>query len=186
MLILPSSPSAAGAAGLRHCSAFSQRFATIAWCLINIKVAIAGSDNLARTEVAYASQRSSPMPLPPVLKRIRLELARSKEFPLGSTNHGYEFVAPLDGKGRVDPHLWQKYREHCGVRRFWSGWRLTHKPGGAEHARWVFDYDPDTTADDEAGYRFGAHAFAPGEYVSIRGHEGGSHTFKVISVEPAV
>jgi hypothetical protein len=131
------------------------------------------------------------MSLPHVLKRIRLELARSKEFPLGSANHGYEFVAPLDGKGRIDPHLWQKYRELCGVRRFWRGadeeiGRLTHKPGGAEHARWVFDYDLDTAADDEAGYRFGAHAFAPGEYVSIRGHAGESHTFKVMSVEPAV
>jgi len=62
--------------------------------------------------------------------------------------------------------------------------RLTHKPGGVEHARWVFDYDPDTTDDDEAGYRFGVHAFAPGEYVSIRGHEGESHTLKVVSVEP--
>jgi hypothetical protein len=48
----------------------------------------------------------------------------------------------------------------------------------------VFDCDP-RTADDEAGYRFGAHAFAPGEYDSIDGHEGGSHTFKVVSVEPA-
>jgi CBS domain-containing protein len=55
----------------------------------------------------------------------------------------------------------------------------------AEHARWVFDYDPRTTDDDEAGYRFGGHALAPGEYVSIAGHEGGSHTFKVVSVEPA-
>jgi hypothetical protein len=76
------------------------------------------------------------------------------------------------------------------VRRFWNGadeeiGRVTHKPGGAEHARWVFDYDPGTTDDDEAGYRFGGHALAPGEYVSIAGHEGGSHTFKVVSVEPA-
>jgi hypothetical protein len=130
------------------------------------------------------------MSLPHMLKRIRLELARSREFPAGSANHGYEFVAPLDSKGHIDPHLWQKYREHCGVRRFWSGadeeiGRLAHKPGGAEHARWVFDYDPDTTDDDEAGYRFGVHAFAPGEYVSIRGHEGESHTFRVVSVEPA-
>ena len=105
--------------------------------------------------------------------------------------YGYEFVAPLDSKRHIDPHLWQKYRQHCGVRRFWNGadeevGRLTHKPGGVKHARWVFDYDPDTTDDDEAGYRFGVHAFAPGEYVSIRGHEGESHTFKVVSVEPAV
>ena len=31
-----------------------------------------------------------------VLKRIRLHLARSKDFPSGSAHHGYEFVAPLD------------------------------------------------------------------------------------------
>ena len=97
---------------------------------------------------------------------------------MGSANQGYEFATPLDS-------LWQKYREHCGVRRFWSGadeeiGRLAHKPGGAKHARWVFDCDPDTTADHEAGYPFGVHA-----YVSIRSHEGGSHTFKVVSVEPA-
>jgi hypothetical protein len=130
------------------------------------------------------------MSLPHVLKRIRLELARSKEFPLGSPRHGSEFVAPIDSKGQIDPRLWQKYQKHCGVRRFWNGadeefGRLRHKPGGAEHARWVFDYNARTTDDDEAGYRFGAHAFAPGEYVSIDGHEGGSHTFKVVSVEPA-
>jgi hypothetical protein len=39
------------------------------------------------------------MSLPHGLKRIRLELARSREFPAGSANHGYEFVAPLDSKG---------------------------------------------------------------------------------------
>ena len=61
------------------------------------------------------------MTLPHVLKRIRLNLARSKEFPSGSARHGYEFVAPLDAKGHIDPQLWQKYREHCGVRRFWEG-----------------------------------------------------------------
>ena len=130
------------------------------------------------------------MSLPHLLKRVRLELARSKEFPMGSATRGYEFVAPLDGSGHIDPQLWQKYREHCGVRRFWDGddeqvGRLVHKPGGAEHARWVFDYDTSTTEDDEAGYRFGAHAFSPGEYVSIRGDEGEQHTFRVVTVEPA-
>jgi hypothetical protein len=130
------------------------------------------------------------MTLPHVLKRIRLHLARSKEFPSGSASHGYEFVAPLDRKGHIDPHLWQIHREHCGVRRFWNGadeqvGRLVLKPGGAEHARWVFDYDPGRTDDDESGYRFGVHAFAPGEYVSIRGDEGELHTFRVVSVEPA-
>ena len=40
--------------------------------------------------------------LPHVLKRIRLNLARSKEFPTGSAQHGYEFVAPLDQNGHID------------------------------------------------------------------------------------
>ena len=37
--------------------------------------------------------------LPHTFKRIRLNLARSKEFPQGSSRHGYEFVAPLDANG---------------------------------------------------------------------------------------
>jgi len=127
--------------------------------------------------------------LPHELKRIRLNLARSKEFPTGSARHGYEFVAPLDSSGRIDPRLWHAYREHCGVRRFWGNeeefGKLVHKPGGHEHSRWVFDYDETAEDDDEAGYRFASHAFVPGEYVSIRDEDGEMHTFQVVSVEAA-
>jgi hypothetical protein len=121
--------------------------------------------------------------LPHVLKRIGLNLARSKEFPSGSDEHGYEFVAPLDADGHIDVELWRKYREHCGVRRFWDG--EDDEFGRLEHARWVFDYDETAEDDDEAGYRFGNHAFRNGEYVSIRGEDGHVHTFQVVSVEPA-
>ena len=129
------------------------------------------------------------MSLPHALKRIRLQLARSKEFPSGSVQHGYELAAPLDAQGHIDQQLWQQHRDHCRVRRFWAGQddkvgRLVHKPGGSEHARWVFDYDPKRVDDDEAGYRFGAHTFAAGEYVTIRDQDE-AHTFRVISVEPA-
>jgi hypothetical protein len=127
--------------------------------------------------------------LPHEFKRIRLNLARSKEFPVGSERHGYEFVAPLDAEGHIDPHLWRAHREHCGVRRFWGDeeeiGKLVHKPGGKEHSRWIFDYDESADYDDEAGYRFASHAFVPGEYVSIRADEGELHTFQVVSVEPA-
>lgn len=128
--------------------------------------------------------------LPHVLKRIRLNLARSKEFPAGSDRHGYEFVAPLDESGHIDAALWRQHREHCGVRRFWGDeeeefGRLVHKPGGPEHGRWIFDYDETAEDDDEAGYRFASHAFRPGEYVSIRDDEGEMHTFQVVSVQPA-
>jgi hypothetical protein len=128
--------------------------------------------------------------LPHEFKRIRLNLARSKEFPNGSSRHGYEFVAPLNADAHIDPELWRRYREHCGVRRFWQGeedqvGHLVHRPGGKEHSRWVFDYDQTAEEDDEAGYRFAAHPFVPGEYVSIRDEDGDMHTFQVVSVEPA-
>ncbi|HZP79349.1 MAG TPA: hypothetical protein VFB45_24660 [Pseudolabrys sp.] len=123
-------------------------------------------------------------------KRIRLNLARSKDFPQGSARHGYEFVAPLDHAGHIDATLWRKHRAHCGVRRFWDveeeHGRLVHRPGGGkDRGRWVFDYDDAAEEDDEAGYRFASHAFRPGEYVSIRDEDGEMHTFQVVSVEPA-
>jgi hypothetical protein len=127
--------------------------------------------------------------LPHSFKRIRLNLARSKEFPQGSRRHGYEFVAPLDASGHIDAALWEQHRHACRVRRFWEGEPdehgfLVHRPGGPEHQRWVFDYDATAEDDDESGYRFGAHAFRPGEYVSIRSEEGEMHTFQVATVEP--
>lgn len=127
------------------------------------------------------------MRLPHQFKRIWLHLARSKEHPTGSQYHGYQLVAPLDAEGHIDVALWKANRDACRVRRFWPGedeqvGYLVHKPGGGEHARWVFDYDKRRTDDDESGYRFGTHVFAPGEYVTLRGEEG-DHTFKVVSVE---
>lgn len=129
--------------------------------------------------------------LPHTFKRIRLNLARSKEFPQGSSKRGYEFVAPLDASGHIDVALWKQHRDHCRVHRFWEGeddeiGHLVHRPGGPEHGRWVFDYNPTRADDDESGYRFGAHAFRVGEYVSIRDEDGEMHTFQVASVEPAV
>jgi hypothetical protein len=121
------------------------------------------------------------------LKLIRLELARSKEFPAGSDRHGYEFVAPLDAAGRIDSKVWKEHKDQCRVRRFWSGEEdqhgfLLHRPGGSEHAQWIFDYDRSRDDDDEFGYRFGAHAFVPSEYLTLESKTG-EHTFKVISVE---
>jgi hypothetical protein len=129
------------------------------------------------------------MSLPHQFKRIRLNLARSKEFPDGSSRHGYEFIAPLDVRGHIDAVLWRTHRDQCRVHRFWAGeddqnGLLVHKPGSSEHARWVFDYDRTRDDDDEAGYRFGAHVFAPGEYVTLR-DQNDAHTFRVVSVETA-
>jgi hypothetical protein len=137
----------------------------------------------------FKARRFAMTKLPPAFKRIRLNLARSKEFPSGSTRHGYEFVAPLDAAGHIDPAQWHKHRENCRVRRFWNGeeehGQLAHKPGGAEHARWVFDYGNSGETDEEAGYRFGSHVFRLGEYVTIGDEHRELHTFRVVSVDTA-
>jgi hypothetical protein len=117
------------------------------------------------------------------MRRIRLNLARTKDFPQGSARHGYEFLAPLDGDGHIDPIAWKQHRDSCRVRRFWAGeeediGHLVHRPGGS----WAFRYDISGDEDDEAGYKFGVHPFVPGEYVSIRDEDGELHTFQVVTV----
>jgi hypothetical protein len=121
------------------------------------------------------------------LRKIKLNLARTKEHPEGSIRHGYEFVAPLDEGGRIDVESWKHHRNACSVRRFWGDepvekGMLVHRPGGARGATWGFEYDAATHADDEAGYRFGEHAFKPGEYVSIRDHDDLMQTYRVVAV----
>ena len=130
------------------------------------------------------------MPASTGLKKITLNLARSKEFPDGSVRHGYELTAPLDASNHIDQDTWQKHKAACTVHRFWADeapqhGHLVHRAGGAKGATWGFDYDIKSEDDDEAGYRFGDHAFTVGEYVSVRDPEGELHTFKIVHVRAA-
>ncbi len=121
------------------------------------------------------------------LSIIRLELARDPAHPSGSAGHGYEFVAPLDAEGHIDAEAWRKARHRCRVRRFWEGdpdemGHLVHRRGGS----WAFHYDvAGDPGEDEPGYKFDAHAFKRGEYVSLREADGELLTFQVTSVRPA-
>jgi hypothetical protein len=137
------------------------------------------------------SERSRIMPAHAILQRVRLTLARSKEFPEGSSQYGYELIAPLDHEGYLDIETWKLRRADCTVRHFAEGQddqfgMLVHKAGGRDHAHWVFDYDSKAADDDEAGFMFGSHRFIRGEYVSVRGSDGKTLTFAVSAVEPLV
>ena len=116
------------------------------------------------------------------LKRIRLELARDHDFPDGSRERGYDLIAPIGKDDHLVSEEWRKYRDRCRVRRFWAGDEelglLVHKRCGT----WAFDYDPKAEEDDEPGYRFDKHRFAPGEYVSLKEHDGVMRTFRIVSV----
>jgi hypothetical protein len=62
---------------------------------------------------------------------------------------------------------------------------LVHKAGGEGGGTWVFDYVANDDEDDDLGYRFSSRVFAPGEYVSLREHDGVTRTYRVTSVSPA-
>jgi hypothetical protein len=119
------------------------------------------------------------------LKRVRLELARSPEFPDGSTHHGYEFILPLTAEGKLDRALWESAPEVCTVHRFWEGegdsvGTLIRTGRG----KWAFSYF-EGEADDEPIHRFGDHVFREGEYISVREPGGEPHTFKITLVRDA-
>lgn len=117
------------------------------------------------------------------MKTIKLELARSKEFPEGSPLHGYLVRAPLRNDGHLDVEAWRKERDRCTVKRFWGDREeerglLVHTAG----RRWAFSYVPGDDADDEPIFRLDSHVFKPGEYLSITEHDGIERTFKVVSI----
>ncbi len=117
------------------------------------------------------------------LKRVRLELARDPQHPSGTSEHGYDFIAPLDNDGHLVASEWKENRDRCRVKRFAPGekdeiGRLVHK----RNRNWAFDYDPKSDSDDETGFKLDQHRFVPGEYVSITEHDGKLRTFFIRAV----
>jgi len=115
---------------------------------------------------------------------VRLELARSKEFPEGDVLRGYEFVAPIDAKGHLNAEAWKKGKAACTVRAFANGkadenGRLIHVGQG-----WHFDYNAKSNDDDEPLFKLDRHEIRQGEYLSIKEHDGVLRTFRVATVRP--
>jgi hypothetical protein len=142
--------------------------------------------------LAHSSARPVPFPAPieghaddqteQLLRRVRNRLARDHEFPNGSSERGYDFIAPLDDNGHLVASAASPARAAaCAV---WPGEReevghLVHKPGGA----WAFHYDiHGDPAHDETGFHLDTHIFKPGEYVSVKEQDEVLRTFRVISV----
>jgi hypothetical protein len=117
------------------------------------------------------------------LKLVRLELARTSEFPEGDPRHGYEIRVPLSHDGHVDAQAFKKMEQLCTVRHFspdqddMRGQLVRTRGGG-----WAISYLPGED-DDESVVKLGQHVFRPGEYVSIREHDKGEQVFRVASVD---
>jgi hypothetical protein len=111
------------------------------------------------------------------LKKIRLELARTKEFPEGNPRCGYEFTAPLAKDGHLDLELYRQEQDRLpglpGARRRRRARSCTCKD------RWVFAYAPGSD-DDEPAFKLDRHSFAAGDMITE--HDGVTRPFKIASV----
>ena len=115
----------------------------------------------------------------PMLRRVRLELARCHEFPAGSAARGYELTLPLAKDGTLDRELWHKHRSETRFRRFWGDdeaiGQVTHR-----HQGWTLVFDEGGEA--EAIFKAESHRFGVGDYVSIKERDGVTRTFHIVSV----
>lgn len=118
------------------------------------------------------------------LMRIRLELGRTSEDPMGDPSHGYEFIAPLTLEGHLDAEDWEKQKAHCGVRSFRPGASDRHGLLRRVGRGWRFDYDPRDSADDEPIFRLDRHVIAPNLYVTVTEEDGHQRPFRIVSVVP--
>jgi hypothetical protein len=120
------------------------------------------------------------------LKRIRLELAQTEDFPQGSTRHGYELTVPLDANGHVDPAGFAHVKSACTVRRFWDKAADVH--GVVIHTRdgkWAFSYGKQNEKDEPI-FRLDTHLFfVVGDYVTVTGHDRISRAFQVVEIHSA-
>lgn len=119
--------------------------------------------------------------LPASFRRIHLALAREPGHPEGAHDIAYDFVAPLDREGRIDPDEWRAHKALCRVTRIRPDDRdighLVRRPGGS----WAFRYDTVGAEPDETGFRFGEERFCVGEYLSIS-EDDVLHPYRVVSV----
>ena len=115
-------------------------------------------------------------------KNIRLELARTKEFPEGSASRTYLLRLPIDDDGLIDEEERRAFPARATVRRFWpneadmSGY-VIRTPRG-----WAFSYKLGED-DDEAIFHLESHRMRVGEYITLTEPDGRQYPFRVVRVD---
>lgn len=114
---------------------------------------------------------------------IRLELARTPDFPEGSASRAYLLRLPLNDDGLIDADALGRAPDRATVRRFWpnqpdmSGY-VIHTPHG-----WAFSYEIGEE-DDEIVFHLESHPMRIGEYITLTEPDGSRLPFQVAGVKP--
>ena len=110
---------------------------------------------------------------------VRLELARTSEFPEGSASRAYMLRVPLDAAGLIDDAELGRHPNMATVRRFWpsepdeTGYLIRSGRG------WSFSYAIGEE-DDEKLYHLETHPLLVGEYVTLTEPDGTRVPFRVV------
>jgi hypothetical protein len=113
-------------------------------------------------------------------KTIRLELARTREFPEGSAAHAYVLRLPIDDNGFIERSAMKHPAESPIVHRMWPGERDRNGVVISRRAGWAFSYEVGD-ADDEGIFHLEHHPINLGEYLTITEADGERLPFKVVS-----
>ena len=113
-------------------------------------------------------------------KTIRLELARTADYPDGSSAHAYVFRVPLNDEGFIEPDALKQAEKRPVVRRFWPGEADQSGVVIATPKGWAFSYRVGDE-DDEGIFRLKDHPLKVGEYLTITEADGSELPFRVIS-----
>lgn len=111
-------------------------------------------------------------------KNVRLELARTQDFPNGSVGRAYLLRLPLDDSGLIDEGQVISQPQRATVRRHWpnepdrNGY-LVPSPGG-----WAFSYAADGSLID-GPCNLEAHPLRVGDCVTIIEADGARLPFRV-------
>lgn len=113
---------------------------------------------------------------------IRLELARTADFPEGSASRAYLLRLPLDEEGLIDARALHRSPARATVHRFWpnepdmSGYVIDTPRG------WAFSYEIGEE-DDEAVFHLESHPLQIGEYITLTEPDGRRLPFRVADLK---
>jgi len=114
---------------------------------------------------------------------VKLELARTDEFPSGSASRSYLIRIPLDANGLIDEDALSANPGRATIRRFWpnetdqSGYILKAKNG------WVFSYAVGED-DDENLFHLENHPIRQEEYLTVTELDGDRLPYRIVAVSP--
>jgi len=115
-------------------------------------------------------------------RSVRLELARTREFPEGSASRAYLLRLPLRDDGFIDEREIKSFPARATVHRFWpnqpelAGY-VVRTPKG-----WALSYEIGEE-DDEAFFHLETHPIRIGEYVTLTEPDGQKLPFRVTSLK---